>query len=103
MSHRREAMLGGASATRPAATSSAPTPQPSSRGERNGFQAAKLESGRVASLGRDPRLRRRGGALYPDRVMCTVATIGVYDWTLDAFLDALNDADAGLLVDVRQR
>ena len=32
-----------------------------------------------------------------------VATIGVYGWTLERFLDALNDADIGLLVDVRQR
>src|SRR3954470_14920500 len=35
--------------------------------------------------------------------MKTVATIGVYGWTLERFLDALRDADAGLLVDVRQR
>ncbi|MFL5910638.1 MAG: DUF488 family protein [Gaiellaceae bacterium] len=33
----------------------------------------------------------------------TVATIGVYGWTLERFLDALRDADVGLLVDVRQR
>ena len=33
----------------------------------------------------------------------TVATIGVYGWTLDRFLDALHDAGVGLLVDVRQR
>ena len=32
-----------------------------------------------------------------------VATIGVYGWTLERFLNALNDADVGLLVDVRQR
>jgi uncharacterized protein (DUF488 family) len=32
-----------------------------------------------------------------------VATIGVYGWTLERFLDALRDADVGLLVDVRQR
>jgi uncharacterized protein (DUF488 family) len=33
----------------------------------------------------------------------TVATIGVYGWTLGRFLDALHDGDVGLLVDVRQR
>jgi uncharacterized protein (DUF488 family) len=33
----------------------------------------------------------------------TVATIGVYGWTLERFLDALHDAGVGLLVDVRQR
>jgi uncharacterized protein (DUF488 family) len=32
-----------------------------------------------------------------------VATIGVYGWTLDHFLEALREADVGLLVDVRQR
>jgi len=35
--------------------------------------------------------------------MHTVATIGVYGWTLDRFLDALREADVALLVDVRQR
>src|SRR3954470_3291459 len=35
--------------------------------------------------------------------MKTVATIGVYDWTLRRFLDALHDARVGLLIDVRQR
>src|SRR5262245_33959311 len=35
--------------------------------------------------------------------MPKVATIGVYGWTLDAFLDALREADVELLVDVRQR
>src|SRR4051812_44545551 len=35
--------------------------------------------------------------------MPTVATTGVYGWTLDRFLDALHDADVALLVDVRQR
>src|SRR3954447_20441550 len=35
--------------------------------------------------------------------MKRVATIGVYGWTLERFLDALRDADVGLLVDVRQR
>ena len=35
--------------------------------------------------------------------MRTVATIGVYGWTLEEFLAALGDADVGLLVDVRQR
>jgi uncharacterized protein (DUF488 family) len=33
----------------------------------------------------------------------TVATIGVYGWTLDGFLAALDEADVGLLVDVRRR
>jgi uncharacterized protein (DUF488 family) len=32
-----------------------------------------------------------------------LATIGVYGWTLAGFLDALHEADVGLLVDVRQR
>ena len=33
----------------------------------------------------------------------TVATIGVYGWSLDLFLEALRDADVVLVVDVRQR
>jgi uncharacterized protein (DUF488 family) len=33
----------------------------------------------------------------------TVATIGVYGWTLERFLAALHQADVGLVVDVRQR
>jgi uncharacterized protein (DUF488 family) len=33
----------------------------------------------------------------------TVATIGVYGWTLERWLDALRAADVGLVVDVRQR
>jgi uncharacterized protein (DUF488 family) len=33
----------------------------------------------------------------------TVATIGVYGWTLERFLDALHEAGVELLVDVRQR
>jgi uncharacterized protein (DUF488 family) len=33
----------------------------------------------------------------------TIATIGVYGWTLERFLGALDEADVGLLVDVRQR
>jgi uncharacterized protein (DUF488 family) len=32
-----------------------------------------------------------------------MATIGVYGWTLDAWLDALRAADVRLVVDVRQR
>jgi uncharacterized protein (DUF488 family) len=32
-----------------------------------------------------------------------VVTIGVYDWDLDSFLTALQDADVRVLVDVRQR
>ena len=35
--------------------------------------------------------------------MRTVATIGVYGWTLDAWLDALRAADVRLVLDVRQR
>jgi uncharacterized protein (DUF488 family) len=33
----------------------------------------------------------------------TVATIGVYGWTLPAFLDALRAANVALVLDVRQR
>jgi uncharacterized protein (DUF488 family) len=33
----------------------------------------------------------------------TVATIGVYDWTLESWLDALRKADVTLVIDVRQR
>jgi uncharacterized protein (DUF488 family) len=33
----------------------------------------------------------------------TVATIGVYGWTLERWLDALRAANVGLVVDVRQR
>jgi uncharacterized protein (DUF488 family) len=33
----------------------------------------------------------------------TVATIGVYGFTVSTFLDRLREADVGLLVDVRQR
>jgi uncharacterized protein (DUF488 family) len=33
----------------------------------------------------------------------TVATIGVYGFTVSTFLDSLREADVGLLVDVRQR
>ncbi len=32
-----------------------------------------------------------------------MATIGVYGWTLDAWLDALRAADVRLVIDVRQR
>jgi uncharacterized protein (DUF488 family) len=39
-----------------------------------------------------------GGTLVP-----AVATIGVYGWTLESFLTALNDANVGLVIDVRQR
>ena len=35
--------------------------------------------------------------------MAAVATIGVYGWTLDAFLSALREAGATQLLDVRQR
>jgi uncharacterized protein (DUF488 family) len=33
----------------------------------------------------------------------TLATIGVYGWTLEAFLDALGEAGVALVLDVRQR
>jgi uncharacterized protein (DUF488 family) len=36
-------------------------------------------------------------------LMRTVATIGVYGWTLEQFLDALHEAGVGLVVDVRPR
>jgi uncharacterized protein (DUF488 family) len=32
-----------------------------------------------------------------------LATIGVYDWDLDSFLQALREADVGLVLDIRQR
>ncbi|MGI9099243.1 MAG: DUF488 domain-containing protein [Solirubrobacteraceae bacterium] len=35
--------------------------------------------------------------------MSSVVTIGVYEFDLSAFLDALRTADVGLLIDVRQR
>ncbi len=35
--------------------------------------------------------------------MRTLATIGVYGWTLESFLEALRAADVGLVLDVRQR
>ena len=35
--------------------------------------------------------------------MRTVATIGIYGWTLEAFLAALREANVALLIDVRQR
>ena len=35
--------------------------------------------------------------------MGTVATIGVYGWTLEGFLEALHSADVALVVDLRQR
>lgn len=35
--------------------------------------------------------------------MRTVATIGVYGWTLERFLDALRGEGVGLVVDVRER
>lgn len=37
------------------------------------------------------------------RYVRTIATIGVYGWTLDAWLEALLAADVRLVVDVRQR
>ena len=38
-----------------------------------------------------------------DHVLLALATIGVYGWTLEAFLDALRSAGVGLVLDVRQR
>lgn len=35
--------------------------------------------------------------------MRRVVTIGVYDWDLSSFLEALGDSDVRLLIDVRQR
>ena len=35
--------------------------------------------------------------------MRTVATIGVYGWTVDTFLETLRTAEVGLALDVRQR
>jgi uncharacterized protein (DUF488 family) len=35
--------------------------------------------------------------------MRVVTTIGVYGWTLDAFVDALRRAGVGVVIDVRQR
>lgn len=35
--------------------------------------------------------------------MARLVTIGVYDWTLETFLDALRRADVRLLLDLRQR
>ena len=35
--------------------------------------------------------------------MRTLVTIGVYGWTLEAFLDALREAGVALVLDVRQR
>jgi uncharacterized protein (DUF488 family) len=37
------------------------------------------------------------------RLVPTLVTIGVYDWTLSAFLTALGNAGVSLVVDVRQR
>lgn len=37
------------------------------------------------------------------RAVRAIATIGVYDWTFDAWLDALRTAGVQLVVDVRQR
>src|SRR6188508_367859 len=37
------------------------------------------------------------------RAVSTLATIGVYGWTLDEWLEALRAADVRLLVDARQR
>jgi uncharacterized protein (DUF488 family) len=37
------------------------------------------------------------------RPVAAIATIGVYGWTLEAFLRALREADVRVLIDVRQR
>jgi uncharacterized protein (DUF488 family) len=33
----------------------------------------------------------------------TLATIGVYDWDIDRFVDALHETEVGLVLDIRQR
>src|SRR4051812_42809532 len=78
-----------------------------SRGARTSRSSATKARGRPRShrriLGR-MRSALGWGVLRPlDRDGATVATIGVYGWTLERFLDALRDADVGLLADVRQR
>jgi uncharacterized protein YeaO (DUF488 family) len=40
---------------------------------------------------------------YAEAVAPPIGTIGVYGWTLDAFLDALRGANVGVVLDVRQR
>ena len=48
--------------------------------------------------------RPEHGQLRPwQRGVRTVATIGVYGFTAQMFLDRLREADVGLLLDVRQR
>jgi uncharacterized protein (DUF488 family) len=39
----------------------------------------------------------------PPRTDLVVTTIGVYGWTLNAFLDALRQRSVGVVIDVRQR
>ena len=48
---------------------------------------------------------RGAGSVLPECAVHdrTVATIGVYGWTLPAFRDALRDASVRLVIDVRQR
>jgi uncharacterized protein (DUF488 family) len=48
-----------------------------------------------------PRVLTR--AVGDDSGVTTVATIGVYGWTVDAWLDALRAADVRVVLDVRQR
>lgn len=41
------------------------------------------------------------GCEHPD--VARLVTVGVYDWTLERFLEALRSADVRMLIDVRQR
>jgi uncharacterized protein (DUF488 family) len=50
-----------------------------------------------------PRLWGATTFAYCRRRVKSVATIGVYGWTLDAFLDALAAAEVDLVADVRER
>ena len=51
-----------------------------------------------------PAARRQAAAVeLARRLVPALATIGVYGWTLDEFLEALRQADVALVVDVRQR
>jgi uncharacterized protein (DUF488 family) len=53
-----------------------------------------VRSGHVSDVG-------TAGCDHPD--VARLVTVGVYDWTLQTFLDALRTADVRLLLDVRQR